>query len=333
MLISNSKKFLIILIPILVVFSSFFYFFYFDNKLETPTIRIGYQPYVSGQNNIFISMKRLKLLEKKGYTSIYIPFLSGPPLNEAIIAEKIDIGFGGDLPTISLLASGAQVKIIGVGAKTLRQALIIDNEKTHQIKEIKDLKGKIIALVKGSASHYFFVKLLRENGINPKDVKIIHMEVKDQPFALTSNKVDGIVTWEPWPTKIEKEKIGKIFIEGEYSGFIYAHEKLINKNPDKVKAFIEAFQEALEYTQKNLFQTCQWVSEETKESVEVVFEAAKTDSLLKNEENIKPDLNLMKKLEFSAYFLFEEGFIQKIPDFNSKIEWKLLNEAIIENRD
>lgn len=328
-LLKRIKILVVLLAPLILIFICF-NFLYFSTKFKTndKVIKIGYQPYVVGHSNIILTLKKLKLLEKGDYKVIYIPFLSGPPLNEAIISGKIDIGFAGDLPTISLLASGAKVKILAVTNKSLRQAIIIDKEKLKEIKRLHDLKNKKIALVKGSSAHYFFFKTLKNHNINPQTVYLIHTDVTNQPFALITNQVDAVVSWEPWPTKIEKNGYGKIIIEGEYSGYIFAREDFIKKDLTITYDFIKSLQKALEFTQKNLYQTCIWVSQETHEDPKIICEAAKTDKIFQPGENIKPEENLIKKLKEGAEFLFSEGFINNLPNIDKQIDLSFIDNIL-----
>jgi|GEM_PF-4236823 len=297
-------------------------------KSTAKVIRIGYQPYVATHSNIILALKNLHLLEKKGYKPVFVPFLAGPPLNEAMLSGKIDIGFAGDFPIVSLLASGVDVKIIGVTNKTLRQAVVVDIEKVNEIKTIEDLKNRKIALVKGSSSHCFFLRLLKRYGIDPRLVEIIHTDVTNQPLALIANQVDAIVSWEPWPTKIEKEKIGKILIEGEYSGYIFAQEKLLKAESQKVQDFIKALQEALEFSQRKLSQTCLWAEKEIKEKSEIICDASKFDKILIPGQTVFPEDELIEKLNNIARFAFEEGLISKVPDVKEKIEISLIENTL-----
>lgn len=321
----------IFFIGLILIFFFIYLGFYLKFKTNQRIIRIGYQPYVVGHSNIILVLKRLKLLEEKGYKVNYIPFLSGPPLNEALIGKRIDVGFAGDLPTISLLASNTNVKILAVNNKSLRQAILIDEEKTSKIKNVSDLRNKKIALVKGSSSHFFLFKALIENGIDPESVILIHMDVPNQPLALITNQVDAIATWEPWPTKIEREKIGRIIKKGNYSGYIFAREDFIKNNPIVIQDIIEGFQKALEFCQKNLYQTSLWVSEETGENPEIIYDAVKTDKIFEIGENIKPTAELITELNKAAQFMFAEGLIPQIPNFNEKFDLTFVNK-ILENQ-
>jgi sulfonate transport system substrate-binding protein len=301
----------------------------YSNKMkEEKTIRIGYQPFWSAESNIVITMKNQKLIERKGYQPEYVAFLSGPPINEALISGALDMGFGGDMPTISLMATDFPVKIVASPVKSLRQAIVVDIEKTGTIKDVKDLAGKKVAVVKGSCSHYFLYKVLLSNGVDPKSVDIINMDVKEQPPALTTHSVDAVVSWEPWPTKMELAGIGKILIEGSFNGFLNVREDFANRNTLAVQAVVDSLQEALEYSQDNFNQTCRWVAEETKDNITAIYRAAKTDRIFNLGETVKPDPDTFENLKDKATFMFEQGLIQKVPNIEEKIDMTFADKAV-----
>jgi sulfonate transport system substrate-binding protein len=221
-----------------------------------------------------------------------------------------------------------KVKVLAATSKSYRQAIIVHKEKVDEIKNINDLVGKKIAVPKGSCSHYFLYRTLIGAGVEPKSINMIDMSIKDQTAALLSNQIDVCVAWEALPTKLEKEKIGKILKEGELSGYVYAREDFISKNSEAVQAFIDAMQEGLEYSQKNFDQTSQWVAEETKESPDIIRDAAKTDRIFESGEDIKPETELIKDLEEGAEFLLEQGLITNIPDFLQKIDLDFINKTL-----
>ncbi len=301
---------------------------YVTQTKEEKNVRIGYQPFWSAEANIVVTMKNEKLIEKSGYQPTYVAFLAGPPINEAIISGALDMGFEGDMPTVSLMATGFPAKIIASPVKSLRQAIVVDREKLDVIRDVKDLVGRKVAVAQGSCSHYFLYKVLRSNGVDPKSVDIINMDVKAQPPALMTHRVDAIVSWEPWPTKLELSGVGKILVEGSFSGFLIVREDFANKNPHAVQAVVNSLQEALEYSQKNFNQTCLWVSQETKDNVTAIYMAAKTDRIFNLGESIKPDPESPQTLQDKAMFMFDQGLIERMPNMNETIDLTFAQKAV-----
>src|SRR5215510_12181800 len=135
---------------------------------QDKVVRIGYQKYgklvlLKGRGTLEDKLKPL------GYTVTWTEFPSGPPLLEALNVGSIDFGDVGEAPPIFAQAAGAP--LVYVAATTTRpqsEAVLVPPDSP--IRSPADLKGKRIALNKGSNVHYFLVKLLRQHGLQYRDV-------------------------------------------------------------------------------------------------------------------------------------------------------------------
>lgn len=114
---------------------------------------------------------------------------------------------------------------------------LISNEN---IQNVKQIKGKIIALEKGEISEFFLKYILFKNGLSLNDVKIIDMKGDEIGNALISGSVNAAVLWEPWLTKaIELSRASIIASSADYpvfadvliakNSFIKVHRKEIEK--------------------------------------------------------------------------------------------------------
>jgi len=291
-------------------------------------IRIGYQPYWVGEANIILAMKRLGLLEKMGYRVEYYRFLSGPGVNEALAADSIDAGVGGDLPTVLALSSGMKITVLASVGKSLRQAIVVGKGREKEIRRVSDLVGKKVAVAKGSTSHFFLYRTLTENGIDPARVSIIHLSVKVQPQALAGGEVDAAATWEPWPSRLEKEGIGRILSAGSFPGFIYARKDFIARNPRSAADLVKALQQALEYTARNREQTCRWVSEETGDDYLLICRAIETDRIFAPGGTVRPEPELVAGLKQVAEFSRGQKLIERIPEIESNFDLTYVEKAL-----
>jgi len=291
-------------------------------------IRIGYQPYWVGEANIILAMKRLGLLEKMGYRVEYYRFLSGPGVNEAMAADSIDAGVGGDLPTILALSSGMKITVLASVSKSLRQAIVVGKKREKEILRVADLVGKKVAVAKGSTSHFFLYRTLAENGIDPARVSIIHLSVKAQPQALAGGEVDAAATWEPWPSRLEKEGIGRILSAGDFPGFLYVRKDFLSRNPRGAADLVKSLQQALEYAAANREQTCRWVSEETGDDYLLICRAIETDRIFAPGGTVRPEPELIEKLKREAEFSLSEKLIAKIPDITGAFDLSFWEDAL-----
>ncbi len=130
---------------------------------QDKTIRIGFQKYGK-----LVLLKSKGSLEPKlkalGYNVIWTEFPSGPPLLEAINVGAIDLGNTGEAPPIFAQAAGAPIQYIAYEPPAPKgEAILVP--KDSPLKSVADLKGKKVALNKGSNVHYLLVKALEKAGV------------------------------------------------------------------------------------------------------------------------------------------------------------------------
>ncbi|MDN5101080.1 sulfonate ABC transporter substrate-binding protein [Aliarcobacter butzleri] len=173
---------------------------------EAKQLRIGYQKSDPG----FILLKSSGELEKKlepiGVKVTWIEFPAGPQLLEGLNVGSIDLGTVGETPPIFAQAANAKIKYIGYkSAFPKAEAIIVP--KDSSIKTVSDLKGKKVALNKGSNVHYLLVKALEEAGLKYSDIQPTFLPPADARAAFEKGSVDAWVIWDPFYAAAEL-KIG-----------------------------------------------------------------------------------------------------------------------------
>src|SRR5690606_34781749 len=123
---------------------------------ENPkTLRIGYQKF--GTLSILKARGTLeKRLEPQGVGVEWTHFPAGPQLLEAMNVGSIDIGHTGNTPPIFAQAAKTPLLYIASGIpKPENEAIVVP--KDSPIRSVKDLRGKKVALNKGSNVHYLLL--------------------------------------------------------------------------------------------------------------------------------------------------------------------------------
>ncbi|GAB2545436.1 ABC transporter substrate-binding protein [Nocardia heshunensis] len=148
------------------------------------------------------------LLEASGeakdlpYKLDWASFAAGPPMLEAINAGSVDFGGVGDAPPVFAAAAKSQIKIAAAydsGAKG--QAVVVP--KDSPLKDPKDLRGKKIAVTKGSSAHYHLLSVLTKNGLGWGDIEPQYLAPADALAALSTGRVDAWVVWDPYVAQAE----------------------------------------------------------------------------------------------------------------------------------
>lgn len=113
-------------------------------------------------------------------------FPNGPDQTESLISGRLDFGSLGDTPAIIAYASGAKTRLI---AQTTAHTVGYLIGKKDGPKTVQDLKGKTIAIQKGSFMHRYVAGLLQQEGVT--DYKLVHMLIPDATAALARGDVDA----------------------------------------------------------------------------------------------------------------------------------------------
>jgi len=143
-------------------------------------------------------------LDNLPYQIAFSTFTSGPPQIEAATAGKIDFAITGNTPPIFGAASGAKVKVVsaynggGVGDQILVQA-------DSPINSVSDLRGKSIAVGKGSSAHGNVLGQLAKAGLTPDDVKLVFLQPADALSAFRAGEADAWAIWDPFTAQAEQQ--------------------------------------------------------------------------------------------------------------------------------
>lgn len=197
------------------------------------TLRVGVQK--DGIRSILAASGALKGIPYKIDWSV---FAFGPPLVEAAGADKIDVAGVGDTPPIFGAAGGSDFRVIATERFDNHKDDTLLVPKGSDITDPAQLKGKTVAVPKGSSAHGFTLRLLDRLGFDQSDVRLSFLAPADGLAAFSSGKVDAWAVWEPYVTQAEEQ--GARGIAGGQPdedgwSFEIASTKAV-ENPDKAAA-------------------------------------------------------------------------------------------------
>jgi len=180
---------------------------------QEKVLRIGYQKY----GNVIL-LKNKGSLEGKlsalGYKVTWAEFPSGPPLLEALNAGAIDFGHAGEAPPIFAQAAAANFVYIAHEPPAPKgEAILVP--KGSGIKSVAELKGKRVALNKGSNVHYLLVQALEKAGVKYSEIETVFLSPSDARAAFESGKVDAWVIWDPFQASAEAGTGARVLVDAE----------------------------------------------------------------------------------------------------------------------
>jgi aliphatic sulfonates family ABC transporter substrate-binding protein len=302
-------------------------------------IKIGWQPSMEAQ---FYVAKDQKLFEENGLKPEYTKFTAGPPMFAAFNSGSIDVAYMGGPPSIIAMSQDLPVSIIAVEVDASNGEGLVVNPQSG-IKTIEDLKGKKIAVARGSSAEAAMMTGLEKFGMDANDVKIIDLDVTTIIPAFQKGDVDGVWVWEPWLSKLETAG-GKVITTDAEVGFNMfgvwvARNEWIKENPAAVKAFITSLTDANGIISTDKEKSTAILSTalelETKEAEGILNKVSfpTVDQLLDkdylfsmNPSAIKEGKGIVTTATMVAEFLKEKGSITEVPDVKKYIDPTILEE-------
>ncbi len=203
------------------------------------TVRVGFQK--AGLLAVLKAQGSLdKPLAELGYKVEWKEFPAGPQLLEALNTGSIDFGYTGAPPAVFAQAAGARLVYVGAepGGKTNEALFVLDSSPAHSV---ADLKGKRIALQKGSSSNYLLVQLLRRANLTVQDIQPVYLPPAEARAAFESGAVDAWVVWDPYyalAQKALKTRTLGDFSELPVFNFYEATPEFVKTHPRAVNAIL-----------------------------------------------------------------------------------------------
>ncbi|WP_392389966.1 sulfonate ABC transporter substrate-binding protein [Acinetobacter courvalinii] len=232
-----------------------------------PTVkqlRIGFQK--SSIN--FAITKQQKLLEQEFPNAkvTWNEFPAGPQILEALAVGSIDVGVTGDAPPVYAQAAGKPLYYIAYEtAKPLASAILIP--KGSSLKQLADLKGKRIALQKGSSAHFLLVQAVRKAGLKWSDIQPIWLTPADARAAFQKGAIDAWAIWDPYYASTELEDQAKVLATGKNLSpnytFYLAAPNFIQQHPQAVSGLLKQINQADRWVQQHQSETADLIGKST----------------------------------------------------------------------
>lgn len=162
-------------------------------RIAVPDLSAGTQHSGGGITDV---LQQQQLLEKAFATdgiSIQWNYFkgAGPVINEAFANGQVDFAYLGDLAAIIGKANGVDTRLVAATARGVKHYLGV--VPGSGIKTLQDLKGKRVAVFRGTATQLSFDAALASQGLSEKDLKVINLDFSAAIAALAARQIDA--TW------------------------------------------------------------------------------------------------------------------------------------------
>ena len=220
-----------------------------EQKQALTTLNIGFQKY--GLLPIVKQRGDLdQALKAQGIQVKWVEFPAGPQLLEGLNVGSVVFGESGEAPPIfAQAASPNLVYVANQPAAPNAEALIV--QKNSPIQSIQDLKGKRVALNKGSNVHYLLLKLLEKNQLTLQDIQVVYLPPADARAAFEKGAVDAWVIWDPFFAAAEQQIDARVLATGQNlvsnHQFYLADRKFAEQHPEVLKTVVQQLNQTTEW--------------------------------------------------------------------------------------
>ncbi|NKL01061.1 aliphatic sulfonate ABC transporter substrate-binding protein [Rhizobium leguminosarum bv. viciae] len=212
---------------------------------DLSEIRIDWATY----NPVSVLLKKEGLLEKEfAKDNISIRWVQSAGSNKALEflnAGSIDFGSTAGAAALIARVNGNPIKSIYVYSRPEWTALV--TRADSPIATVQDLKGKTIAVTRGTDPHVFLVRALADAGLKQSDVKLVLLQHADGKLALLRGDVDAWAGLDPLMAAAEVDDKAKLFYrkpENNSWGVLNTTETFAAEHPDIIKRVIAVYEQA-----------------------------------------------------------------------------------------
>ncbi|MGQ9367666.1 aliphatic sulfonate ABC transporter substrate-binding protein [Azospirillum sp. A39] len=218
-------------------------------RADQPSeVRLDYAYY----NPVSLVLKEKGWLEEElkaqGIGVRWVLSLGSNKALEFLNAGGIDFGSTAGAAALIARINGNPIRSIYVYSKPEWTALV--TRPDTGIATVADLKGKRIAVTRGTDPHIFLVRALAEAGLGDRDVKLVLLQHQDGRLALENGNVDAWAGLDPMMAQAELDQGARLFHRNAAAntwGILNVRETFAAEHPDLVGRVLGAYEKARAY--------------------------------------------------------------------------------------
>src|SRR5262250_1959150 len=194
-----------------------------------------------------------KELAKDNIAVRWVQTVSSANALQFLNAASIDFGSTAGSAALVAKINGNPIKSVYVYSKPEWTALVIG--KDSKLTKVEELRGKKVAMVRGTDPHIFAVRALLAAGITERDyTPVLVQQHADGGTALLRGDVDAWAGLDPMMAQHEVKDGARLFYrkpEANTWGILNVREEFAKDHPDVVRRVISAYEEARKYSLAN----------------------------------------------------------------------------------
>jgi sulfonate transport system substrate-binding protein len=215
-------------------------------------IRVDFATY----NPVSLVLKERGILENalkaEGISVRWIQSAGSNKALEFLNAGSLDFGSTAGAAALIARVNGNPIRSVYVYSRPEWTALVTTAKSG--IKTVADLKGKRVAVTRGTDPHIFLVRALAEAKLTERDVRLVLLQHQDGRLALERGDVDAWAGLDPLMAAAEIETGAVLFHRKAADntwGILNVREEFAQKNPALVRTVLKAYEEARKWSVEN----------------------------------------------------------------------------------
>ena len=219
---------------------------------KPKSIRLDYAYY----NPVSLVLKNKKFLEQdlagEGVSVEWTQSLGSNKALELLNSKSIDFGSTAGAAALIGKANGNPIKAIYVYSRPEWTALVV--RKDSPISKVEDLKGKKVAVTRGTDPHIFLLRALHEAGLTEKDIEMVVLQHPDGRIALEKGDVDAWAGLDPMMAQTEIQSGSRLFyrnVNFNSYGVLNVREEFAKQYPAYVERVLAAYEKARLWALRN----------------------------------------------------------------------------------
>jgi sulfonate transport system substrate-binding protein len=221
-------------------------------SIKPKTIRLDYAYY----NPVSLVLRDKKFLEQDlaadGISVEWTQSLGSNKALELLNSKSVDFGSTAGAAALIGKANGNPIKAIYVYSRPEWTALVV--RKDSPITKVEDLKGKKVAVTRGTDPHIFLLRALHEAGLTEKDIQMVVLQHPDGRIALEKGDVDAWAGLDPMMAQTELQTGARLFyrnVNFNSYGVLDVREDFAKQYPAYVARVLAAYEKARLWAMQN----------------------------------------------------------------------------------
>lgn len=232
-----------------------------EEHLEKATIGVARQPIAS----LVVIAQQQEYFAEEGLDVTLNRYTIGRNALDDVFAGKNDLATVADTPIVFQSFERQDFDIVAtVGSDSLMGVIA---RRDRGIQTPTDLRGKRVAVTKGTAPHFFLHSFLLENGISTEDIKLSFKDADELPRALESGEIDAFATIEPVLSETKRSLGSNAVVLGDSQIYqrtfhLVTLEDSVERDPLLIQRVIRALIRAEDFVEEHPDQAVKVIADE-----------------------------------------------------------------------